>query len=230
MKPYQILLVEDEPSLAMIISDSLEAEGFSVVHFTEVNPALKYFYEESPDLLVLDVMLPKSNGYEMAKTIRNTDQQTPILFLTAKSKASDVVEGFRSGGNDYLKKPFSIEELVVRILVLLNDKRLLVEEEKENPIFQIGQYSFDSNAQVLQFGQQNLPLTGRESALLRLFCEHQNSLLTKQSILLKIWGDDSFFNSRSMDVFISKLRKHLNQDPAIKIINIRGAGYKLVIG
>jgi DNA-binding response OmpR family regulator len=230
MKTNKILLVEDEPSLALIIKDSLEAEGFTVDHFTEVNSALKYFYGQEPDLIVLDVMLPKSNGFEMAKTIRNTDQQTPILFLTAKSKAKDVVEGFRSGGNDYLKKPFSIEELVVRIQVLLNDKRLLIEEENEDHIYQIGQYAFDSNQQVLLFENTVTQLTGRESALLQLFCNHQNTLLTKKSILLKIWGDDSFFNSRSMDVFISKLRKHLKKDPAIKILNIRGAGYKLVVG
>jgi DNA-binding response OmpR family regulator len=229
-EPIQLLLVEDEPSLALIIVDSLEREGFAVRHYTEAEAALKHYYEARPDLLILDVMLPKSNGYEIAKTIRSTDQQTPILFLTAKSKAKDVVAGFKAGGNDYLKKPFGIEELVVRIQVLLNDQRLLIDRSEAQHQYQIGQYSFDSHHQSLQLEESVQQLTGRESALLQLFCQHQNQLLPKKSILLEIWGDDSFFNSRSMDVFISKLRKHLSEDPAVQIINVRGAGYKLVVG
>lgn len=226
----QLLLVEDEPALALIIVDSLEQEGFAVRHYTEAESALKDYYEKRPNLLILDVMLPKSTGYDIARTIRNTDQKTPILFLTAKSKAKDVVAGFKAGGNDYLKKPFGIEELVVRIQVLLNDQRLLIDQTEGVYQFEIGQFTFDSNQQILSRGDQVQNLTGREAALLRLFCEHQNSLLPKKSILLEIWGDDSFFNSRSMDVFISKLRKHLRADPAVQIINVRGAGYKLVVG
>jgi len=140
------------------------------------------------------------------------------------------VAGFKAGGNDYLKKPFGIEELVVRIQVLLNDQRLLINQNEEVHQFEIGQFAFDSNKQILSLEDQVQNLTGREAALLRLFCEHPNSLLPKKSILLEIWGDDSFFNSRSMDVFISKLRKHLKADPAVQIINVRGAGYKLVVG
>lgn len=230
-KAYQILFVEDEPSLAMIVQDSLEQQGYVVQHFAEAEPALKAYHQQAPDLLILDVMLPKSNGYELAKKIRNTDRKTPIIFLTAKSKVQDVVTGFEAGGNDYLRKPFSIEELLVRIKVLLNDQRLLpLRENTEQTEWQIGQYYFDSTRQTLNWANQSIVLTGREALLLALFCQHQNRLLEKSSILLKIWGDDSFFNSRSMDVYISKLRKHLKKDPAIKIINIRGAGYKLVIG
>ena len=222
--------MEDEPSLAMILVDSMEAEGFQVWHCSSVSEGLKCYFEVNPDLLVLDVMLAKSSGFEMAKTIRNTDKLTPILFLTAKSKVKDVITGFQVGGNDYLKKPFSIEELIVRIRVLLSDTRLLnLSEPAKNHIFQIGLFSFDSNQQILYDEEEIIQLTGREAALLKLFCEHLNHLLSKQSILLKIWGDDSFFNSRSMDVFISKLRKHLKKDPTLKIINIRGAGYKLVV-
>lgn len=229
-KTYQIILVEDEPSLAMIIQDSFEQEGYQVQHFSQAEDALKAYHQEKPDLLVLDVMLPKSNGYELAKQIRNTDRLTPIIFLTAKSKVEDVVAGFEAGGNDYLRKPFSIEELLVRIKVLLNDQRLLpLDQNSQQTEWNIGQYHFDSNRQMLTFGEQSLVLTGRESILLALFCQHQNRLLEKTSILLKIWGDDSFFNSRSMDVYISKLRKHLKKDPSVKIINVRGAGYKLVI-
>ncbi|GAB5554618.1 MAG: response regulator transcription factor [Saprospiraceae bacterium] len=230
-KVYQILFVEDEPSLAMIVKDSLVQQGYAVQHFSEAESALKAYHQQAPDLLILDVMLPKSNGYDLAKQIRNTDRLTPIIFLTAKSKVQDVVTGFESGGNDYLRKPFSIEELLIRIKVLLNDQRLLPPQENTKQTeWQIGQYYFDSMRQTLDWGAQSIVLTGREAMLLALFCQHQNSLLEKSSILLKIWGDDSFFNSRSMDVYISKLRKHLKKDPSIKIINIRGAGYKLVIG
>lgn len=230
-KIYQIFLVEDEPSLAMIVQDSLEQQGYTVCHFSEAETALKAYHQQKPDLLILDVMLPKSNGYELAKKIRNTDRLTPIIFLTSKSKVQDVVTGFEAGGNDYLRKPFSIEELLIRIKVLLNDQRLLpFLESTEQTAWQLGQYHFDSNRQTLILGAQTIVLTGRESSLLSLFCQHQNRLLEKSSILLKIWGDDSFFNSRSMDVYISKLRKHLKKDASIKIINIRGAGYKLVIG
>lgn len=230
-KIYQIILVEDEPSLAMIIQDSLEHQGYLVQHFGDAETALKAYHQAAPDLLILDVMLPKSNGYELARNIRNTDRLTPIIFLTAKSKVQDLVTGFEAGGNDYLRKPFSIEELLIRVKVLLNDQRLLpVKEEDVQTKWQIGRYLFDSNKQTLLLGDQMIALTGRESLLLALFCQHQNRLLEKSSILLKIWGDDSFFNSRSMDVYISKLRKHLKKDHSIKIINVRGAGYKLVIG
>ena len=225
----RILFVEDEAALAMIISDSMEAEGFEVHHYSDAEPALKAYFELQPDLIVLDVMLPKSNGFEIAKTIRNTDRKTPIIFLTAKAKVQDVVTGFQSGGNDYLRKPFSIEELIIRMRVLLNDARLLVNDQNEESIFQLGDFNFNTIQQTLKTGEKTIKLTGRESELLHLFCQHQNQLLSKQSILLKIWGDDSFFHSRSMDVFISKLRRYLKEDPRLQIINVRGAGYKLVV-
>lgn len=229
-KAKKILLVEDEMSLAMVVQDNLESRGYRVVHARNGEEGLKSFYHHEPDIVILDVMMPKANGFHVAKTIRNTDKNTPILFLTAKVQVADVVTGFESGGNDYIRKPFSIEELLVRIEVLMNDNRLL----EQTPVnketrFEIGNYSFDSRKSELYHTGTVQKLTFREAALLRLFCENVEELLTKESILLKIWGDDSFFNSRSLDVFISRLRKYLKKDSAISIINIRGVGYKLMI-
>lgn len=227
---YKILFVEDEPSLAMIVKDSMEMEGFEVIHCTDGEDGLQKYVQKQPDLIILDVMLPRSNGYTVAKTVRNTDQRTPIIFLTAKSQVKDVVKGFESGGNDYLRKPFSIEELIVRIKVLLSKHRLLDESgDSDEVVFQIGAFTFDSNRQILSHEEKITALTAKESELLKLFCQHQNKLLSKQSILMKVWEDDSFFHSRSMDVFVSKLRKHLKVDPTLKIMNIRGMGYKLIV-
>ena len=232
MSQPKLLLVEDELALATIIKDSLQNEGFTVDHFAEGALALKHFFASPPDLIILDVMLPKSNGFDLAKTIRKTDPKTPILFLTAKAQVKDVVTGFKAGGNDYLRKPFGIEELIIRIKVLMSDARLLEDPtDSQQTVFQLGDISFNAQKQTLTYLQEStIQLTARESELLKLFCENPNRLVPKKNILLKIWGDDSFFNSRSMDVFISKLRKHLKKDPTLKIINVRGSGYKLIIG
>lgn len=230
MPSNKILFVEDEASLALIVKDSLESEGFLVNQVSDGPTAIKAFFEVQPDLVILDIMLPRLNGIEVAKTIRNTDRETPIIFLTAKSQVKDVVKGFEAGGNDYLRKPFSVEELIIRMKVMLSNNRLLDHVDTENQShFQLGIYQFDSHQQILSTSQNERPLTARESELLKLFCENPNRLVTKKSILMKVWGDDSFFNSRSMDVFISRLRKYLQLDPQVKIINIRGSGYKLLL-
>jgi DNA-binding response OmpR family regulator len=224
----KILLVEDELSLALIVKDSLEIKNFEVVHCTDGESALKQFSIYKPDIVVLDVMLPKTDGFEVAKMIRNTNTTIPIIFLTAKSQTKDVLQGFTSGGNDYLKKPFSIEELIVRIKVLLSTNRLLLEAASEDFIGAIGKYTFDSRLQVLSIDNTTITLTAKEAALLSLLCKNKSTLVSKKSILLNIWGDDHFFNSRSMDVFITRLRKHLSKDADVQIINVRGLGYKLV--
>lgn len=231
MKPARkILLVEDEMSLAMVIKDNLETHGYRVIHAKDGEEGLKMFYHQEPDIVILDVMMPKVSGFKAARTIRNTDRITPILFLTAKVQVKDVITGFESGGNDYLRKPFSIEELMIRIEVLLNDSRLLEQvKEVKQTWFELGQYSFDSKKCELYYSGTSKKITFREASLLKLFCDNLDQLLTKKSMLLKIWGDDSFFNSRSLDVFISRLRKHLKEDSSISIINIRGVGYKLMI-
>lgn len=218
-----ILLAEDEPSLGQILKENLEANGFKVRLCTNGKLAYEAFKEEQPNILVLDVMMPEKDGFSLAKDIRAEGYHTPILFLTAKSEVNDVVEGFQSGGNDYLRKPFSVVELTVRIKALLDRVK---DVDREN--IQIGAYWFNAVQQKLTHGSEEIALTHRESELLFSLYKHRNQVLERSSILKKLWGDDDFFNARSMDVFISKLRKKLNLDPEISILNIRGYGYKLV--
>ena len=220
-----ILLAEDEPALGLIIKESLETRNFKVLLCDNGEKAFEVYKSESPELLVLDVMMPKKDGFTLAKDIRAFDDTIPIIFLTAKSQTQDVVEGFTIGGNDYLKKPFSMEELIVRINNLLNRTRV----QKTSDILQIGNYNFNFPKQILQFKNENsVQLTHRESHLLFHLIKNKNQVLDRSLILKKLWGSDDFFNARSMDVFISKLRKKLNNDETIQIINIRGFGYKLI--
>lgn len=220
---YHILLAEDEDALGMIVKESLESKGFEVIWSKDGIDAEYNYNRQSPDLVILDVMMPKKNGFLVAKAIRAHDKETPIIFLTAKNQTKDVVKGFEHGGNDYLKKPFSIEELIVRMNSLLLRK---IDKSKKQKI-QIGEYSFNYIKQKLVFKNKAISLTHRESELLYHLVKNQNEILERSYILKKIWGDDDFFNARSMDVFISKLRKKLKQDPNIQIINIRSIGYKL---
>ena len=224
-KQTTILLAEDELSLGMIVSESLQTKGFKVLHCKDGAEAFHEYTKELPDILVLDVMMPKKDGFTLAKEIRQQDAHIPIIFLTAKSQPKDVVEGFESGGNDYLKKPFSIEELIVRIENLLQRTQL----QNTQPITEIGDYSFQFKKQVLQYKNENpVHLTHREAHLLFHLHNTKNEVLDRSIILKKLWNNDDFFSARSMDVFITKLRKKLKQDETIQIINVRGFGYKLV--
>lgn len=221
----KILLAEDEPALGMIVKESLETKGFCVTHCLDGEEALAQFKNNEIDALVLDVMMPKKDGFTLAKEIREIDLQVPILFLTAKSQTKDVVEGFESGGNDYLKKPFSMEELIVRINSLLKRK----EFQNHQAEIAIGDYTFQFKKQTLQFkNEEIIALTHREAHLLFHLNTNKNEVLDRSTILNKLWNNDDFFSARSMDVFISKLRKRLKQDDRIQIINVRGFGYKLV--
>lgn len=224
MSRIKVLLAEDEASLGMIVKESLETRNFIVFHAKDGDEALNIYTEERPDILVLDVMMPLKDGFSLAKEIRIKDKTTPILFLTAKSQVSDVVEGFNTGGNDYLKKPFSMEELIVRIKALLN--RITLKIDLQNIV--IGKYTFNFNKQVLIFNGDQQQLTHRETQLLFYLYDKKNEILDRSFILNKLWGNDDFFNARSMDVFITKLRKKLKKDPDIEIINSRGYGYKLI--
>jgi len=220
-----ILLAEDEPALGQIIKESLETRNFNVLLCENGEIALKTYQEKQPQLLVLDVMMPKKDGFSLAKDIRETDDNIPIIFLTAKSQTQDVVEGFHIGGNDYLKKPFSIEELIVRIENLLQRTKT----QKTSDIIAIADYTFDFPKQVLQYKDETpKQLTHREAHLLFHLAKNRNQVLDRSLILTKLWGNDDFFNGRSMDVFITKLRKKLKQDDSIQIINVRGFGYKLI--
>lgn len=224
MNKIKILLAEDEASLGMIVKESLESRDFQVFLAENGVQALEMYQNETPDILVLDVMMPKKDGFTLAKEIRQENKRIPILFLTAKSQTNDVLEGFQIGGNDYLKKPFSMEELIVRIKSLLNR----IEFQTNLEAIDIGKYQFNFTKQTLSINEKTFQLTSREAELLFQLSEKKNELLDRTFILNKLWGNDDFFNARSMDVFISKLRKKLQYDPNIQIINVRGFGYKLI--
>ncbi len=222
-----ILLAEDEPALGMIIKESLETRNFSVTHCLDGVEAYEAYKKTKPQLLVLDVMMPKKDGFTLAKEIRKENTHIPIIFLTAKSQTQDVVEGFSIGGNDYLKKPFSMEELIVRMNALL--ERTTIQNQPQQEI-KLGDYSFNFQKQTLLHKQDSKPtmLTHREAHLLFHLYKNKNEVLDRSFILKKLWGNDDFFSGRSMDVFITKLRKKLKQDEALQIINVRGFGYKLI--
>jgi len=225
-KPISILLAEDEPSLGQIIKESLETRNF-IVHLTkDGEEAYQVYKKENIELLVLDIMMPKKDGFTLAKEIRLENENIPIIFLTSKSQAKDVVEGFTIGGNDYLKKPFSMEELIVRINNLLNR----IQTKQANDVLTLGQYTFNFPKQSLVYLQEApVLLTHRESQLLFHLIKNKNQVLDRSLILKKLWDNDDFFSARSMDVFITKLRKKLSKDPSIKIVNARGVGYKLMV-
>ncbi len=224
MSKIKLLLAEDEPALGQIVKESLETRDFDVTLCVDGQQALQTYIDDQPAIVVLDVMMPKMDGFTVAKEIRKQDDTVPIIFLTAKSQTADVVEGFSIGGNDYLKKPFSIEELIVRINNLLN--RSL--EQKNTDTLKIGEYIFEFPKQVLRFRESEQNLTHREAHLLFHLYKNKNQVLDRSLILKKLWGDDDFFNGRSMDVFITKLRKKLKEDSTISIVNVRGYGYKLI--
>lgn len=222
-KIIKVLLAEDEPSLGQIIKESLETRNFKVSLVTDGEAAYELFNEQSFDVLVFDVMMPKKDGFTLTKEIRKENNEVPILFLTAKSQAKDVVEGFTIGGNDYLKKPFSIEELIVRIHNLLNRNNF-----KPKTVL-LGAFTFDLAKQFLQYkNEEKINITHREAHLLHHLLQNKNQVLDRSKVLNELWGDDDFFNARSMDVFITKLRKKLKKDESIQIVNVRGFGYKLI--
>lgn len=220
----KVLLAEDEAALGQIIKESLETRDFKVILCDNGEKAFEKFKSEALDILILDVMMPKKDGFTLAKEIRAIDDDIPIIFLTAKSQTADVVEGFSIGGNDYLKKPFSIEELIVRIHNLISRSKT----QKTTKVLKIGAYTFDFPKQQLLYKSENpIQLTHREAHLLFHLIKNKNQVLDRSLILNKLWGTDDFFTTRSMDVFITKLRKKLKKDQSIQIINVRGFGYKL---
>ncbi len=207
MEKIHVLLVEDEQTLAMIIKDTLEEQDFIITTAGDGEEGLRKFFEQKPDVLVADVMMPRMDGFEMVRRIRQSDKATPVLFLTARSAINDVVKGFELGANDYLKKPFGMQELIVRLKALMH--KAFVEKEITNT-YTIGGYQFNSITQQLDFAGNIQELSHRESEILKRLCENRNEVVNSQSILLELWGDDSFFNSRSLHVFITKLRHKLS--------------------
>src|SRR5689334_14507659 len=226
MKKAKVLYVEDEVFLAKIVSETLESRGYDVVLESDGGRAVDAFLKESPDVCVLDIMLPNKDGFAIADEIREKDSKVPIIFLSAKSQTSDVVNGFRLGANDYIRKPFSIEELIVRIENVLKTKNQPEEEPDE---VRIGNYAFNTKRQTLNHPDDQKKLSYRESELLRLLYENREKIVERTEILTLLWGSDSFFNSRNLDVYITKLRSYLKLDPAIEIITIKGIGYRFVM-
>ncbi|WP_294590938.1 response regulator transcription factor [uncultured Bacteroides sp.] len=238
MEKINVLLVEDEQTLAMIIKDTLEGQNFIIHTASDGEEGLRLFFDIRPDVLVADVMMPRMDGFEMVRRIRQTDKRTPVLFLTARSAINDVVEGFELGANDYLKKPFGMQELIIRIKALVGKAFSFTNQKPmETTSFEIGNYRFNSVTQRLTYiGVISSPrmnteveLSHRESEILKRLCENQNQVVNTQNVLLDLWGDDSFFNSRSLHVFITKLRHKLSLDNRIRIVNVRGIGYKLIV-
>lgn len=228
-KSIQLLLVDDETTLGFIVKESLESRGFEVRYCEDGEAGWNAFQEDRPDVCILDVMMPKRDGFYLATAIREADPHVPLIFLTAKSQTKDVVKGFELGGNDYVKKPFSMEELIVRVQSLLRDRQQLSDQSlPAQPIWEIGLFRFDVQRQALKGVGKARKLTHRETEILDRLCRNRNQVMERKAVLLELWGDDNFFNARSMDVFITKLRKYLKPDPQVEIVNVRGVGYKLI--
>jgi len=227
----RILLVEDDPNLSMVIKDYLEMLDFNTTLCKDGEEGLAEFTNGNYDLVILDIMMPKKDGFTVAEDIRKFDDHTPIIFLTAKSLKEDRIRGFQAGCDDYIAKPFSTEELSMRIKAIM--KRCMRAQNgganNEQKIFGIGNYTFDYGNMLLTSDEVEKSLTRKEAALLKLLCIYENKLLTRETALKSVWGDDDYFIGRSMDVFITKLRKHLKEDPRISITNVHGAGFKLEV-
>lgn len=223
-----ILLVEDDSNLGFVIQDNLRLKKYAVSLYADGQNALKAFLNNRFDLCILDIMLPKKDGFQLASEIREISKETPIIFLTAKSMTEDKIKGFKLGGDDYITKPFDFEELLLRIEAIL--KRTSENSDKtDKSTFKIGNYIFLPDLQILKFNKEEINLTKKERDLLKLLCLQQNKIVSRELTLKTIWGKDDYFSGRSMDVFISRLRKYLNKDPNITIMNVHGVGFKMYI-
>ncbi|MFL9481620.1 response regulator transcription factor [Chitinophagaceae bacterium LWZ2-11] len=223
----KILYIEDEVFLGKIVKESLETRGYTVVMESDGRDVVRLFEDEQPNICILDVMLPHRSGFELAEDIRAINKEVPIIFLTAKTQTEDVVQGFKLGGNDYVRKPFSLEELIARIENLLRvkkDEPLAIEGNS----IELGYYKFHIHKQVLHHSEGERKLSYRESELLKYLYQHRNTIIDRRDLLNHIWGNDSFFNSRNLDVYITKLRSYIKNDTSLEIITIKGIGYRFV--
>jgi DNA-binding response OmpR family regulator len=223
----RILLCEDEESLGMLLREYLQAKGFDAELYLDGEAGYRAFMKGHFDMCLLDVMMPKMDGISLAKEIRLVNQEIPIIFLTAKNLKDDILDGFKAGADDYLAKPFSMDELVYRMEAIL--RRVKGKNQKVQTVYQLGKYTFDVQRQLLVYGEETTKLTTKECELLALLCAHSNQVLERELALKTIWIDDNYFNARSMDVYITKLRKHLKSEPSIEINNVHGKGYKLIV-
>ena len=221
-----ILLCEDDENLGMLLREYLQAKGYNAELCPDGDAGYKAFIKNKYDICVFDVMMPKKDGFTLAKEIRAINSDVPIMFLTAKNLKDDIFEGFKIGADDYITKPFSMEELTLRMEAIL--RRVHGKKNREVTVYQIGKFTFDAKKQILSIGEKSTKLITKESELLNLLCAHQNEILQRDFALKSIWIYDNYFNARSMDVYITKLRKHLKDDDSVEIINIHGKGYKLI--
>jgi len=231
MNKIKILYVEDEPFLGKIVKESLESRNFEVNMVSDGLHALPAFQQYRPDICVLDVMLPNKDGFTLCQEIRQLNAQIPIIYLTAKNQTQDLLKGFESGGNDYIKKPFSMEELIVRIdnlLHLMNETQ--PGQQISTDAIELGRFIFYPKKFELHFGKQVRKLSHRETELLKILSSHRNFPVKRKHILKQVWGDDSFFNSRNLDVYITKLRDYLKEDENVQIKTLKGIGYHFVVG
>lgn len=226
MDKIKILLAEDDQNLGSLLKEYLDVKGYETQLFTDGKKAYEGFINDYFDLCLLDIMMPEKDGFTLAKEIRQINSDIPILFLTAKSMKEDVLEGFSLGADDYITKPFSMEELLYRVEAVL--RRTKQNSNQKEKTYQIGKYTFDSQNQMLEINDKRKRLTTKESELLKLLCNNQNKVLERNFTLRTIWSEDSYFNARSMDVYITKLRKYLKDDPSIQIINVHGRGFKFI--
>jgi DNA-binding response OmpR family regulator len=227
----RILLAEDDPNLGLLLQEYLTIKGFDTTLAKDGDEALSKFVLSTYDLCIFDVMMPKKDGFTLAKEVRMSDKDTPIIFLTAKSMKDDTLQGFKVGADDYMTKPFSMEELLARIQAVLRRSQKIAGTEEVKPAtsFVIGAYIFDYEKQVLHHSDIHQKLTSKESELLKLLCENLGKPVSRSFALKMVWGDDTYFNARSMDVYITKLRKFFKEEPSIQIVNLHGEGFKLVI-
>lgn len=226
MDKIRLLVVEDDPNLGQILSDYLRLKDYDPTLCNDGEDGLEAFKNGTFDLCLLDIMMPKKDGLTLAKEIRLLDKQIPIIFLTAKTLKEDTIEGFRAGADDYITKPFSMEELLLRIHAVL--RRSIKSDNQQKLVYHFGNSIFDYDKQILRIGKKEIKLTNKESQLLRLLCQNKNEILDRSAALKMIWRDDSYFNARSMDVYIAKLRKYLKADEQVSIITLHGEGFKLV--
>lgn len=226
-KRMRVILSEDDENLGSLLREYLIAKGYDTDLYPDGDAAFKGFQKNQYDLCIFDVMMPKKDGFTLAKDVRMLNSEIPIIFLTAKNMKEDVIEGFRIGADDYMTKPFSMEELIFRIEAIL--RRTLGEADNTQVVFKLGRFTFDARKQTLSDANDSTKLTTKESELLRLLCVNANKVLERNYALKTIWVDDNYFNARSMDVYITKLRKHLKDEEGIEIINIHGKGYKLIL-
>ena len=224
----RILLAEDDGNLGSLLRNYLQAKEYETTLFVNGRAALEHFSARMFDLCILDIMMPEMDGLALAKAVRTIDPAIPVIFLTARNQEDDIIEGFKTGADDYITKPFSMEELLYRIEAIFRRTTGPVAEVKNEELHQIGGYTFDSKRQLLSFKDQQISLTTKESELLMLLYRHRNEILERNYALKNIWIDDNYFNARSMDVYITRLRKYLKKDPEVRILNIHGKGYRLI--